>query len=114
MSKREWKFVGKPDPCGHRFYEMVGRAGDLYVADDSGRYPDDCDDGPVIVRRDKPMRIFVNDRGIRVDVPCSNGQFVMATPLEALWLATSYSMEVTYPAQVMNLALLFEVAKPSF
>ena len=68
-----WKFESRPEPGEHgqRFFTRVGGAAKLlYVCDNSGRTPEEAEDGPLYIDSDR--QIFVAPAvlsAISVNVP---------------------------------------------
>lgn len=71
-SKDKWALVGRVAPGEVRVWRLIS-TGDLYLADESGDgaygyvgTPDDTEDGPLMLLRDRPVEI--GDRGARIPV----------------------------------------------
>lgn len=67
-----WEFLGRPGGGDyHRYFRDVD-SGAVAIADNSGQTPDDTDDGPLWIDRNRPVRITTGEySGATVPVICS-------------------------------------------
>jgi hypothetical protein len=58
-TKNAWAFVGKLEKGGHRVFRSLRSAtyGRLALADNSGHYPDETDDGILWLRVEEPLEL---------------------------------------------------------
>jgi hypothetical protein len=111
-----WKMVGRVEPKGEgqRIFVRVRRdsdwtgpipadvlrEADLYVADNSGRDPDNTDDGPLLLVREKPLRVghwcgrIGVDATVKVERNGGENSRCGFTIREAAWLVQTCGMRV--------------------
>ncbi len=98
MSK--WKFIAKPDPTGHRFFELTAAhpGARVFICDESGADPDTCEDRHVHINRLLPIRIVVSDGNDRFIVPCidcrGDPTATISSFKEVVYLCTVHEMNL--------------------
>ncbi len=85
--KREWKIV-KSFPDGHTYFTTHTDPEKRFVADQSGRNPDETEDGPMFIDKDRGLEASWRHVSLAVIKASDQGRYT--TPVgfdEALWLA---------------------------
>lgn len=94
-TKSFWMLTLKVDHKYFTEFGPEGRTGRIGVADDSGKTPDDTDDGPLYLDRERPILIS-SDNNVRIPLRDADGKET-ATPgsfREALCVAERFKMEI--------------------
>ena len=65
MRDKRWKFLGRCSKGGMKFF-MDGDA--IAIADNSGDWPEDTDDGILIINKEAPLMIRATSRALVLDL----------------------------------------------
>lgn len=117
MKRPRWTLI-KKFKGGHRLFKDAERPEDVAIADQSGTYPNQTDDGILYL---DPLRYIAHykiDGGYGFTIPLKNSQGARyGTPAgleQALWIANAYGMAIDLPdAGLVKVNLeLIPVPKP--
>ena len=98
---RDWHFIAKLEQGGHRLFAIGSKGGRVAIADNSGRTPDDTDDGALFLDPDREMEVKLTDSGrVYVNVPVLSSQereFWVMTGLASIpqWIDLGYRLRLT-------------------
>ena len=95
-----WKFLGRPTKGGHKYFLDLDRK-EIAVADNSGRTPDQTEDGVLWLDRTRPVNVEVSRSGYAAgDVPVvdrvGRKSWVPGTAADAAWLKANHRMTVKF------------------
>lgn len=98
-------------PGGHKIMESTKNPPPpLYLVDQSGESPESCDDGPLLIRRDRPVTISMTPHGsyeVTVDVKAENngGEYKSNISIAtALYLARAEGFRVAFSVRGVSVS----------
>lgn len=93
--RSDWELIRRIHR-GHSYWRHASD-GAVGIADDSGTYPENCepvDKPPLLLDRSRPVVIGTHGCSIPVQHEPAGESFTVATGFEALWVATSFGMDI--------------------